>query len=419
MNTKIKNYLYYETESIEIDRGEGIYLYDTNNNKYIDCSAGTFNLSLGYSNKEILNSVKKQLNKLIHCSSSFAHNAILDLAEKLISLCPSNLKKVHPKVCGGSTANEGAIKIAQYHTKKKDVISFFRSHLGQTMMTLSYSGNSFRKECFHNLTPGHICVPDPYCYRCFYKQKPETCNMLCVERIYDYVKHAGRGQTACLIMEPISGNGGNIVPPYQFFKSIKKLCDELNIVLIFDEIQTGIGRTGKMFAAQFFDVSPNIITIAKGLGGTGFQIAAILTEESLSDLPGFQHSFTYGANILSAVAALKTLEIISKPEFLLNVDIVGRYILERLDKMKENHKFIGDVRGIGLMIGFEIINPDGSENPKTTKMIIEYGKKQGLLLRSSQYGFGNVIKIRPALNITMSEAEELCDRLEDILIDIK
>jgi 4-aminobutyrate aminotransferase len=409
------NCLYYSTDDLKISHGTGLYLYDVDGKQYLDCAAGTFNLSLGYSHREVMETAKDQIDKIVHVTSSFQTDLINDLASKLVEVSPANITKAHPKVCSGSTANEGAIKIAQYHTGKRDVISFFRSHLGQTMMMLSYSGNSFRREAFNTLSPGNLCIPEPYCYRCFYKQKPETCNMLCVERIHDFIKYSSSGQIACLMIEPVTGNGGNVVPPKRYFHELRKLCDETGIVLVFDEIQTGIGRTGKMFAAQHFEVEPDIISVGKGLGGCGFQIAAILTSSHLATLPNHHHSFTYGSNLLAAAAALKTLSIISQPTFLSNIELVGNYIMNRLTKMKEKHQFIGDVRGVGLMIGFEIVKEDNSPDVELTNFICKESFKFGLIFRSSQYGFGNVIKIRPALIITLKEAEELCDRLEKIL----
>jgi len=419
MNTNIKENIYYDVEDIIMVRGKGIYLYDSNGKEYIDSASATFNLILGYSNNEVIEAVKEQLGELIHVTSSFQTNQINDLVKKLVNISPENLEKVHLKVSGGSEANEGAIKMAQYYTKKRDVISLFRSHLGQTYMMMNLSGNTFRKDPFPTVFPLGTQVPDPYCYRCFYKQNPETCNMLCVERINDFIEYACSDQVACIIIEPISGNGGNIVPPKKYFKTLKKLCEERNIVLIFDEIQTGFGRTGKMFAADYFGVSPNIMTVAKGLGGTGFQIAGILTEKKLVGLEARHHSFTFGANVMAAVAASKTLDIITQPGFFENVSNVGDYIMLRLDKMKEKYKFIGDVRGVGLMIGVEVIDSFGEPDVYLTNRIAKLAMNEGLIIRTSRYGYGNVFKIRPALNITIDEAEKLCDRLERVLRCIK
>jgi 4-aminobutyrate aminotransferase-like enzyme len=414
-----RSHIYYDVSDVVVERGQGIYLYDSKGNSYIDCASATFNLSLGYGNHEVLEAVKNQADKLVHVTSSFQTGPINDVVQRLVDLSPPNLTRVHPKVCSGSTANEGAIKMAQNFSGNRDVITMFRSHLGQTMMMASLSGNAFRKEPFPNLFPGSVHVPDPYCYRCFYKQKPETCNFLCVERIKDFIDYGSTGKIACMLVEPISGNGGNIVPPPGYFQALKKLCDENGIALIFDEIQTGVGRTGKMFAADYFQVEPNIMTVAKGLGGTGFQVAAILAEEKYAGLDGHHHSFTYGANVLAAAAAAKTLEIIARPQFLANVEVVGDYILGRLRAMQERFSFIGDVRGVGLMIGVEIVGPSGEPDAKTTNKIVKNAMNHGLILRGSRYGFGNVFKIRPPLIITPDEAVFLCDKLEICLGEVR
>ncbi|WP_017653855.1 aspartate aminotransferase family protein [Fortiea contorta] len=415
----IHKLIYHHVSDTVMVKGKGIYLYDAEGNRYIDCASATFNLSLGYGHSEVLQAVQEQAEKLVHVTSTFQTDPINTVVRKLVEVSPENLTLVHPKVSSGSAANEGAIKIAQHYTGKRDVITLFRSHLGQTMMMTSMSGNAFRKEPFPNLFPGSIQVPDPYCHRCFYKQKPKTCDFLCVERIYDFIEYASSGSVACIVVEPISGNGGNIVPPPGYFQALEKLCREQGIILIFDEIQTGIGRTGKMFAAEYFGVHPNIITTAKGLGGTGFQFAAILTEERLGGLEGHHHSFTYGSNVLAAAAAAKTLDIVSQPQFLKNVETVGNYIMERLRQMQEKYTFISDIRGVGLMIGVEISDDEGNPNTDLTNYIAKVAMKHGLIIRTSRYGYGNVFKIRPPLIITLEESEQLCDQLEKVLTEVQ
>ncbi|MBU8785890.1 MULTISPECIES: aspartate aminotransferase family protein [Bacillus] len=411
--------LYYKVDDVVMVRGEGIHLYDQEDNEYIDCASATFNLNLGYSNKEVIDAVKDQADKLIHVTSSFQTDAVNQLAEKLVEISPDNLTKVHPKVSSGSAANEGAIKMAQYYSGKRDVISLFRSHLGQTYMMSALSGNSFRREPFPPQFSFGLQVPDPYCQRCFYKQKPDTCGMLCVERIHDFIEYASSGKVAAIIVEPISGNGGNIVPPKGYLKALKQLCEEHDIALIFDEIQTGFGRTGKMFAAEHFDVKPNMMTVAKGLGGTGFQVAATLTEEKYTGLPGHHHSFTYGSNVMASAAACATIDIMQRPGFLENVTTVGNYIMESLEDMKQAFPFIGDVRGLGLMIGVEIVKDDFEPDVELTNYISKRAMDYGLIIRTSRYGYGNVFKIRPPLTITLSEAEMLCYRLRQLLEAVK
>lgn len=420
---KYKKYIFRgeEIKDILFTKGEGIYLFDQSGRKYLDCEAGTFNLSLGYNNDVLIDVINKQSKKLIHLPSSYMNENTLLLAKKLIDIAPSNLTRVHTKVCSGSTANEGAIKLAQYYTGKKDVISFIRSHLGQTIFTQCLSGFSNRKKFFKFSQDGMINLNYPYCYRCPFNLKYPKCEIFCTKQIEEYIKYGSSGNIACLIIEPILGNGGNQIPPKEYFLKLKNICDENGIVLIFDEIQTGIGRTGKMFATEHLDMSPNILTVAKGLGGIGTQVAAILMEEKFNIMESYLHAFTFGSNILSSSVALATLNIIDNDTFLSNITTCGNFIIKNLNIMKNKYEFIGDVRGIGLMIGIEIVeNKDNKiPNPDLTNYIQKLAFENNLILRTSLYGFGNVIKIRPALIITLKECELIIKTLNYIFEKIK
>jgi 4-aminobutyrate aminotransferase-like enzyme len=393
-------------------RGEGVYLYDIDGQGYIDCASGTFNLTLGYSHPDVVRVIRNQAENLIHVTSKFQTTPLNELVSRLIDVSPPNLSRVHLKSSSGSDANESAVKIAQHYTGNPDVITLFRSHLGQTMSMIGASGAAFRRTPFVSQFPGVLHVPDPYCLRCFYGQQRETSGLMCVERINDLIDYASSGRIACLMLEPISGNGGNIVPPEGYLQALKTLCEERQILLVFDEIQTGFGRTGQMFAADYFGVSPNLMTFGKGLGGSGMPIAGILAEERLVGLEGYHMSSTFGGNVLSAAVAAKTLEVITRPGFLQNVRSVGAYVMERLRDLEREHPFIVDVRGAGLMIGIEIADEDGNPNPSLTNHLANEGMRFGLLLRTSLYGFGNVVKVRPPLIMTLDEAGVMCDRLE-------
>ncbi|MFB7552724.1 aspartate aminotransferase family protein [Streptomyces sp. NPDC056154] len=410
--THAQELIYYPVSDYLMDHGEGIHLYDADGNQYIDCASGTFNLSLGYSHPEVVKAMRDQIERLVHATSTFQTKPVNDLVRRLVEVTPDNLTKVHLKVSGGSTANEGAVKMAQISTGRRDVITLFRSHHGQTMMTTTMSGESFRKAPFPHLMPGVLQVPDPYCLRCFYRQTPDTCGLLCVERINDFLDHASSGSVACIVVEPVSGSGGNIVPPEGYLAALRTLCDERGIALIFDEIQTGIGRVGRMFAAEHYGVRPDILTTGKGLGGSGAQVAAIVADERMSGLSSDHHSFTYGGNILAAAAAAATLDVIGRPGFLENVREVGAHIMERLRGLAAVHPSIVDVRGLGLMIGIEIGDEDGRPQSDRAQALARRGMEHGLILRTSRYGRGNVIKIRPPLVITRAEADLLCDRLD-------
>ena len=407
--------LYNPPGDPKIVRGEGVFAYDEDGRNYLDTGAGTFNLSLGYSHPAVVAAIQEQAPKLIHLTGSLRSGPIEDLARLLCGVAPTNLTRAHLKSAGGSAANEGAIKIARRATQGRDVVSLFRGHHGQTALTTAASGQSFRRAGPAVPVSDIVHVPDPYCRRCFYKQSRDTCDLLCVDRIADFLDHAGSGRPACMIVEPISGNGGNIVLPDGYLQRLRKLCDEAGMLLILDEIQTGIGRTGLMFAAEHSGVRADMITVGKGLGGSGMPIAAILAEERLLGMPAEEHSFTYGGNILAAAAACTTLEIISDPSFLSHVREVGAYLKGRLLDLAQHYRCIGDVRGLGLMLGMEIEREDGSRNVPLTLEIARRAIDNGLLIRTSEYGRGNVVKIRPPLVISMAEVDILCDRLEATL----
>lgn len=419
MVLSVHDQIYYPVSDVCMVRGEGIYLYDEDGKQYIDCASATFNLSLGYSHPVIVKAIQEQAERLIHATSAFQTESVNRVVRRLIQESPANLVKAHLKVSDGSEANEGAVKMAQLATGRREVITLFRSHHGQTMMMTSYSGNAFRRAPFPVLYPGSLQVPDPYCFRCFYGRQRETCGLMCVERIDDFLEYASGGQVAAMIVEPIAGNGGNIVVPDGYLPRLREFCDSHDIVLILDEVQTGIGRTGRMFAAQHFGVEPDAITVGKGLGGSGAQIAGILTSQRLAGLPAHHHSFTYGGNTLAAAAAAATLDIVAEPEFLAGVRATGAHILARLRHLQRRHRAIGDVRGVGLMIGIELVaGADNAPAVALTNEIARRGMEHGLVLRTSRYGRGNVLKIRPPLILTLDQADDICDRLDALLGEV-
>ncbi|MFE2728231.1 aminotransferase class III-fold pyridoxal phosphate-dependent enzyme [Kitasatospora sp. NPDC059327] len=407
---------YYLPDDLRVVGGEGVYLYADDGRRYLDCSSGTFNLSLGYAHPEIVEVVREQAGRLIHVTSKFQTEPLNALVTKLAEVSPPNLTRVHLKSASGSDANESAVKIAQVHTGKSDVITLFRGHLGQTLGMIGASGAAFRRTPFPSHLPGVVHVPDPHCLRCFYRQERATCGLLCVERINDFIDYASTGRVACVVLEPISGNGGNVVPPDGYLRALKDLCEERGILLVFDEIQTGFGRTGRMFAADHFGVAPHMMTFGKGLGGAGMPIAGLLTEERLTGVEGHHINSTFGGNVLAAAAALKTVEIIGRPGFLESVRDVGGHVLDRLRDLATKVPFVREVRGVGLMIGIDIVDRDGRPDPGLTNHLAERGLDHGLLLRTSLYGHGNVLKVRPALIMTRQEADEMCDLLERLFL---
>ena len=403
---------------INFVKGEGLRLYTSQNEEYIDAVSGTFNISLGYSHPELVELLKTQVEDLIHVSSAFTAEVAQDVLDDIVASAPEYITHGWMRDIIGSTANEGAVKIANKYNGKSEVISLALSHHGQTLYTTAISGNAFRRKSFPNtVSVQHGVVPAPYCYRCPYSAKgaPE-CGFLCAEAIYDYAQYGSSDNISCMILEPILGNGGNIIPPEGYFERIRKICDELEIVLIADEVQTGIGRTGYMFASEYYDIKPDIITLAKGLGGIGIPAAAILYRSQFEVFEKFEHSYTSGGNLLSLAASKKTVEIVSREGFLENVRTNGEIMGSLLHKLKEHYgHIIGDVRGIGYMWGLEIIDKNGDPDPDLTNRIISIAQDDHhMILRGSRYGFGNVVKVRPTLTATLEDIQEIVSRLDKL-----
>ncbi|MCW3464143.1 aspartate aminotransferase family protein [Chitinophaga nivalis] len=406
------------SSNVQFTKGKGIRLYTPQEEEYIDAVSGTFNIALGYSHPELTEHLKTQLENLVHVSSSFNGDLVQQVLTSILEHAPDHITDGWLRDIIGSTANEGAVKIANKYNGKNEVISLSMSHHGQTLYATSISGNAFRRKSLSStLFIQHGTVPAPYCYRCPYSAKgAPACGFLCTEAIYDYIQYSSSDNVSCIILEPILGNGGNIVPPEGYFQRIKKICDELEIVLIADEVQTGIGRTGHMFASGYYDIQPDIITLAKGLGGTGIPAAAILYRSELAVLEKFEHSYTSGGNLLSLAAAQKTMEIVSREGFLENVRTNGVLLGQLLQQLQEAYpQVIGDVRGIGYMWGLEIVDKDGAPDVALTNRLIEMAfTDHQLILRGSRYGFGNVLKVRPALTATADDIVLICDRLRQL-----
>ncbi len=406
--------------SSTVVKGRGIRLICEDGTEYLDAVSGTFNIPLGYDHPAVVNAVSRQLQQLSHLSSSLSGPYADKTLSTLVEIAPDNIDSGWLRDITGSTANECAIKIAQKHEGKSDIVSLHLSHHGQTVFTTSISGNAFRRRSFSGISNPHsIKVPAPYCYRCPYNKTYPGCGLLCVEAIYDHIEFGSSGNVACIIIEPILGNGGNIVPPPGYFEALGKLCEETGMLLIADEVQTGMGRTGEMFACDAMNIPANIITLAKGLGGIGIPVAAVLMESRLNKLEQFEHSFTSGGNLLSLAAADATIDVIREKLFLKKVQQNGRLLETLLQPLQYQYQCVGDVRGVGMMWGVEIVDQDQAPAPEKAKEIIKCAEsKYRLILRPSRYGFGNVIKVRPALIASHDDLHEIVDKLSNAINDV-
>ncbi len=401
-------------------KGKGIRLHREDGEVFIDAESGTFNLSLGHSHPSVVDAAKRQIEELLHLSAKDSQPYVDELLTELLSMLPegSTINDGWFRDLTGSSAVECAIKTAQKFTGRNTIVSVFLSHHGQSSLTTAMSGNTFRRRSMScTRSADSLVVPGPYCYRCHFKAKYPSCGLLCVEKISDYIEHGSNDDIAAMIVEPVLGNGGNILPPPGYFEAVRRLCDEHGMLLIADEAQTGVGRLGYGTGSEALGIQPNIITLAKGISGIGIPTAAVLMEKRLKVLEPHEHSHTSGSHLLGIAASMATLKIINRPEFLQEVRRKGKLLQEKLEALKERHNCIGDVRGLGLMFGLEIVDNYGAQDIRRSQAIISAAfNRERLILRDSRSGYGSVIKIRPALIVTDEEIEEIVHKLERAIV---
>lgn len=371
----------FTRQPIVLDHGDGVKVYDKDENEYIDVFAGIAVNILGHNNKCIVEAIQKQAEKLIHISNIYYNEPAVEFAKRLIDLtCLDRIFYAN----SGAEANEGAIKIALKYTGKSEIITTNNSFHGRTLLTLAATGQPKYQEPFNkNLPQGFINVP--------YND-------------IDAIKAAITDETAAIMVEPIQGEGGVNVPDENYLKEISEICKEKGILLILDEVQTGFGRCGTLFAHELFDIKPDIITMAKGMGG-GVPIAGFLVTEEVAK--GFQpgdHGTTFGGGPLVCAAANAVLDELYDNNVLDNCVEVGNYFKNELEKLQEKKEKIADVRGYGLMIGVELDCP-GAE-------YVDLMREKGFLINCTD---GNVLRFVPPLIITKEDIDKVIVALDEVL----
>jgi len=397
-----------------IKQGKGAIIEDVDGNKYIDMNAGIAVLALGTAPDPVIKAVERQIRKFIHYSyTDFYYENIVTLAKELIKVTPGSFEKKVYYGNSGAEAVEAAIKLARYYTKRPRLLAFIGSFHGRTMGALSLTASKpAQVRGFSPLLPGVEHVPYPYCYRCPFKLTYPSCNLYCVDYIKEslFQKYVPPDEVAAAFIEPIQGEGGYVVPPDGYFKKFFNIMKENGIIVVDDEIQAGMGRTGKWFAIEHFGVEPDIILIAKALA-SGLPLSAVVSRAELMSWPPGSHATTFGGNPVAAEAAIATIKTIRNMKLLDNAEKVGMYMLRRLDEIKEKHEIVGDVRGKGLMIGAEIVkNKETKEpNPDGAKKIVDYSWKHGVLLITAGI---STLRFAPPLTITEDLASEALDIVE-------
>ncbi len=399
-----------------MDHGRGVEVWDVDGNRFLDFAAGIAVTSTGHSHPKVVKAIQEQAEKFIHISSDFYHPKWIELAEYLDQIAPFQEDAISFMTNSGTESIEAALKLARFYSGRSQFIAFLGGFHGRTYGAVSLTASKpHYHRGFFPLMNGvtHVPFPDPY--------RP-VLNMLTGEDIGTatiryleteiFGKNIPPDEVAGIIIEPIQGEGGYIVPPDNFFIQLRELCTRYGILLIADEVQAGMGRTGKWWSIQNFGVEPDIVTAAKGIA-SGVPLGAMIARKSIVTWPKGSHGNTYGGNPLACAAALATLDLIEN-EYLDNAVVLGSYILDKLKEIKTRHTCIGSVRGIGLMIGIEFVTDQTTKNPATDlrNRIEHLAYERGLLT----LGCGrSVIRISPALCITRQEAEEGLKILEEAI----
>jgi 4-aminobutyrate aminotransferase len=408
---------YTRTYPLVVKDAKGVWVEDVDGNQFLDFNSGIAVCNTGHCHPRVVEAIRVQAEKLIHMSGSdFYYEAQSALAAKLAEITPGSKEKKVFFGNSGAEAIEAALKLARFHTKRPFILAFLGAFHGRTMGALSLTASkAIFEKGFSPLVPGVTHVPYPYCYRCpFHQQDCLECGVACVEWIREdlFKRSIPPEEVAAIFVEPIQGEGGYIVPPPEFHKKLYDLAKEFGILFVADEVQSGMGRTGKMMAIEHWGVIPDIFALAKGIA-SGMPLGAMVAQSEVMDWLRGSHASTFGGNPISCQAALTTIELLEEG-LIQNAAIQGEYLLKHLRGFLNQFQLIGDVRGKGLMIGIEIVKDKKTKEKAIEKRnaIIQGCFEKGLLI----LGCGeNVVRLSPPLIITQREADIALTILEEVL----
>jgi len=399
-----------------MDHGLGSEVWDVDGNRFLDFMGGIAVVSTGYSHPKVVKAIQDQAEKFIHISSDFYHEKWIELGEKLDEIAPFKEDALTFMTNSGTEAVETAIKLARYHTKRTNFIGFTGAFHGRTMGAVTFTASKAKYHGgFYPLMNGVTHAPFPNPYRPVLERRTgEDYGQATVRYIEEEIlsQILPPKDVAGILVETIQGEGGYIVPPNGFYPALRKLCDKHGILMILDEVQCGMGRTGKWWAIEHFGVEPDMITTAKGIA-SGLPLGACIARKSVMDWEIGTHGNTYGGNPVSCAASLATIDLI-ETEFMQNAKEVGEYAMDALEEIKSRHPAIGEVRGKGLMIGVEFVKDRGTKEPakELTDRVVELGFERGLLMLTCGK---SVIRIAPPLSMSKSEMDEGLRLFEDAL----
>jgi 4-aminobutyrate aminotransferase-like enzyme len=412
---KQKRYLFscvatYYDEPLVVDHAKDSYVYDAEGKEFLDFFGGILTVSVGHCNEKVAKAIHGQTDKLQHISTLYANEPQVRLAEKLAQITPGRLEKSF-FTNSGTEANETAVLLAQIHTKCQDIITLRHSYSGRSYLALSLSAQSSWR-LTPNVVPGVHHVANAYCYRCPFGLTYPSCDLKCAKDVEEVIQTTtSQGRIAAFLAEPIQGVGGFITPPKEYFKEIVGIVRKYGGLFICDEVQTAWGRTGgKMFGIEHWGVEPDIMTFAKGMAN-GVPIGATIATAEVADSMQGNTISTFGGNPVTCTAARATLEVIEEENLVENARVMGNRLREGLDALKEKYPVIGDVRGMGLMQGMELVGEQKRPDAEAAKRLMELTKNNGLLVGKGGT-YGNVLRVAPSLNVNRDQIDQALKQLD-------
>jgi 4-aminobutyrate aminotransferase-like enzyme len=419
---KHKEYLFncvttYYKDPLVIDHAKGQYVGDVNGKQYLDFLGGIVTISVGHSNPKVTEKVKQQIDRVQHTSTLFPTEALVALAEKVAQIAPGKLQKSF-FTNSGTEANEVAVLTARMHTGNYEMLALRHGYSGHSQLAKSMTGLSTWRKA--GVVPfGVVQAPGPYCYRCPYGLSYPSCDLHCAKDIEEVIKTSTGGAVAGLLAETIQGLGGVVVPPPGYFKIVANIVREYGGLFIADEVQAGFGRTGKKwFGIEHWEVEPDIITCAKGMAN-GVPIGCTITRPEIADSYKGLTISTFGGNPVTAVAAKATIDLIEEERLMDNAQTAGEHFRQGLEALKEKHKAIGDVRGMGLMQAVELVKDRKTKEPaaEMTNQVLGRCRDNGLIIGKGGL-YANVLRMSPPLNIPTSDVDTALAALDKSLREV-
>jgi 4-aminobutyrate aminotransferase len=403
-----------------MSRGEGAIVEDVDGNTFLDCTAGIAVNSTGHSHPEVVQAIVEQAQRFLHMSGTdFYYEAQVQLAEQMAAIVPipGDVKSFFGN--SGTEATEAAIKLARHATGRQNIIAFLGSFHGRTLGSVALtSSKATQRKGFGPLMPGVYHAPYADCYRCPVNLEPETCGAECLNFVDEqiFVHLVSPEEVAAVVVEPIQGEGGYLVPPKQFLQRLRELTRQHGILLVVDEVQSGMGRTGRMFACEHYDLEADVVTVAKGVA-SGMPLGVTSARADVMSWPPGSHASTFGGNPVCSAAALATIKLL-RGQLIRHAADVGAHLLAGLRDMSDRHPLIGDVRGKGLMIGVELVRDRATKERATDECeaVVEAAFRRGVLLLSAGL---NTVRFSPPLVFTKLQADIALDVFDQALAQVE